>query len=89
MMHANTIEHPRPRREAAQSHTRYVKPLSSADRDYFRWRAIQEAEAARLASCCEARLAHEEMAEAYRLLCGLRKSQEGSHPTSGVAQFPF
>jgi hypothetical protein len=50
-----------------------MEQLCSIDLDYFRRRATQEAEAARAVSCCEARLAHEEMAEAYRLLCQSQK----------------
>jgi hypothetical protein len=69
--------------------TQCVTRMSSADVDYYRRRADQEAEAARLAQCCEARLAHEQMAEAYRLLCRFRSTQDDPHLASELSTLLF
>ena len=66
-----------------------ARRLTEADRDYFRRRAAQEAEAAYAASCCEARLAHEELASAYRLLCSSRKAAADPHLASELSMFQF
>lgn len=72
MIHVNIIENPRPSLAAmSASLEQRTKRASSAEMAYFRRRAAQEAEAARTASCIQARRAHEEMAEAYRLRCRL------------------
>lgn len=86
MIHANIIEvlGPEPARSDS-SRERRTKHLSSTDRHYFHRRAGQEAEAARAASCSEARLAHEEMAQAYRLLCQSHKSSADPHLASEIA----
>lgn len=90
MMHAKIIDDAIPGRpEPAETLTRCLKQLSSADRDYFRRRSYQETEAARLASCCEARLAHEELAEAYQLLCGTRKCQDDQNLPATLPGFLF
>lgn len=46
-------------------------PMDADDRAYFLKRALQEQEAARLATCPEARCRHEELAAAYRFRCEL------------------
>ena len=43
--------------------------MDANDRAYFLRRAFQEEEAARLATCREARDRHEELAAAYRFRC--------------------
>lgn len=83
MMHANIVETRRP-----EPLGECVRLLSQADRDYFRRRADEEAEAAIAASCCEARLAHEVLASAYRLLCSSRKGAADPH-LSPVSMFQF
>ena len=83
MNHANTIEGPGP--DPARSDEtldRSTKQLSSTEKDYLHRRAAQEAEAAQAASCTEARLAHEELAEAYRLLCRSDKNSAEPHLAS-------
>ena len=53
--------------------------------DYYRDRARAECEAALNASCAEARHAHAEMAEAYRLLVELHElRQRGALPRDKV-----
>ena len=53
--------------------------------DYYRARARTECEAALNASCKEARRAHAEMAEAYRLLIELHElRQRGALPADKV-----
>ena len=84
MMHADIVEARGP-----ESLGECVRQLSQADRDYFRRRAAQEAEAARAASCCEARLAHEALASAYRLLCSSRKAAADPHLASELSMFQF
>jgi hypothetical protein len=63
--------------------------LSAADRDYFRHRAAEEAEAANAASCGEARMAHEGLASAYRLLCSSRQGRAAPHLAPELAMFQF
>jgi len=83
-MHANIVETRGP-----ESLGGCAILLSRADRDYFRGRAAQEAEAAIVASCCEARLAHEELASAYRLLCSSRKGAADRHLAPELSMFQF
>lgn len=83
-MHANIVETLRPEAPGERA-----KLLSQADRDYFRRRADEEAEAAEAASCCEARLAHEELASAYRMLCSSRKAAGDPHLPSELSIFQF
>lgn len=66
-----------------------VGQFSEADREYYRCRAAQEAEAARASSCCEARMAHEELAAAYRLLSSGRQGGANSQLASDLAMFQF
>lgn len=66
-----------------------VAQLSEADRDYYRRRAAQETEAASESSCCEARMAHEELAAAYRLLCSTGQCQADPHLASELTMFQF
>ena len=72
MMHGNIVEtpsqHPFPDRPA-EAFYRHLSQLTATDRDYFRRRAAQEDEAAQASLCSEARIAHEELAAAYRQLC--------------------
>ena len=90
MMHAKIIEEPGPSRtEPTQRLIGRINGLSRADRDYYRLRATQEADAAHRASCIEARLAHQEMAEAYRLLCGSGKCQDDPHLAEELSVFLF
>jgi hypothetical protein len=63
--------------------------MGSADVEYYRRRAAQEAEAARVAECCEARLVHEQMEEAYRLLCRSRSGDDNPHLASELSTFLF
>jgi len=90
MIHANIIEAlgPDPVR-SDETLERCTNRLSSTDMDYFHRRAAQEAEAAHAASCSEARLAHEEMAEAYRLLCRSQKSGSDPHLASELSALLF
>ena len=60
---------------------------SPGDREYFRLRAAEEMEAAQIARCREARIAHEKLAAAYRQLCAPLGSQAGSGPASDVPSF--
>jgi hypothetical protein len=70
MMHAMILEAPaQSRAHSNEQLAGRAIQLSSADRDYYRRRKIQEYEAAARASCCEARFAHEELAAAYRQFC--------------------
>ena len=86
MINANIIEDPGPDlTRSDRPLERRTHRLSSTERDYFRRRAIHEAEAARAAACSEARLAHEEMAEAYWLLCRSRQSRAHPHSASELA----
>lgn len=90
MIHVNIVDDPGPCQAASNEMLeRCTKRLSSAERDYFHRRAAQEAEAAQAASCTEARLAHEEMAEAYRLLCRSHKSSADPHLASELSAFLF
>ena len=72
-MHAKILETPKPAESKAQP-TRAFPPFPAktepADRDYYHRRLAQEHDAAQAASCHEARMAHEELARAYSLLCG-------------------
>lgn len=56
-------------RNAREAHYCSVKNMGAKDRAYFLKRALQEQEAARVATCAEARERHEELAVAYRLRC--------------------
>lgn len=70
MMHAKILETPeKGRAQSKEQPAKGVKQLGSADSDYYRRRAVQEDEAAARASCCEARVAHSELAAAYGQLC--------------------
>lgn len=91
MMHAKIIEDTGKlgKQEPSQEPTRRLERLSSDDREYYHRRSNQEAEAARIASCCEARLAHEELAEAYRLLCGSGKCQDAPQLSAMLPTFLF
>jgi hypothetical protein len=84
MMHANIVE-----TRGTETLGECVRQLSQGDRDYFRRRAAEEAEAANAASCCEARMAHEELASAYRLLCSSRKAAADPHLTFELRMFQF
>jgi hypothetical protein len=83
MMHANIVKLPVP-----ELPDQCVRQLTAADRDYFRRRAAQEADAANLSSCTEAKMAHEELEAAYRLLCSTRRDLADPRPTSELAIFP-
>lgn len=90
MMHAKIIENPDQGRSQSNSKlSKCVKQLSSADRDYFRRRATQESEAAASASCCEARLAHEELAAGYLQLCRSNGAPADPHLASELVMFRF
>ena len=92
MMHAKIIETPTPEEiqaQADQAFAQCLEQLSSTDRAYYRRRAEQELEAVRSASCCEARIAHEELARAYRLLCSSSKARRDAHLASEMAMFQF
>jgi hypothetical protein len=84
MVHANIVETRRP-----EVLGECARLLSQADKDYFRRRADEEAEAADAAYCCEARMAHEELASAYRLLCSTRNGAADRHlaPELNIFQF--
>jgi hypothetical protein len=82
MAHAKILEtRTRDQTLSDKAPTPCARQLNPADRDYYRWRADEEAKAARAASCCEARLAHEGLATAYRRLC----SPNGSHAENRLA----
>ena len=83
-MHANIVETRRPGAPGESA-----EPQSQADRDYFRHRADEEAKAADAASCCEARIAHEELACAYRQLCTSRNGAADPHLASELSIFQF
>lgn len=83
MIHARIIKDPGPFHGTAdEASGRGVERSGSADQDYFRQRADQEATAAQAATCCEARLAHEELAAAYRKLCVANGDQISIDPDS-------
>lgn len=44
--------------------------MNSVDYDYFRGRSLEEDQAARKARCIEARICHQQLADAYRQRCG-------------------
>ena len=72
MTHAVIVDPPVSHQQRDQPGEAFLlrgEQLSSGDRDYFRNRAAQEAEAARSAGCGEARIAHEKLATAYWKLC--------------------
>lgn len=90
MMHANILEtraHDQDQVKSEKAFSHCVKRLNSADRDYFRRRAEEETEATRKAACCESRLAHEELARAYRLLCSSNDAYGEDHLTSELAMY--
>lgn len=90
MMHAKILETPEPdRARSNEQFAECVKQLSSADRDFYRRRAVQEDEASARAVCCEARLAHEELAAAYRQLCRSNGASADPHRASELAMFRF
>lgn len=90
MIHAKLIEDPGSSPTGSNDAIEQsVMRLSPVDRDYYHRRAVQEAEAARRASCREARLAHEEMAQAYRLLCQPDKGNADSHLVSELSECLF
>jgi hypothetical protein len=66
-----------------------VRPQSATERDYYCHRAAEEAKAANAASCGEARIAHEKLAAAYRLLCSSRQGWADPHLASEPAMFQF
>lgn len=70
MMHARIVETPKRDRLAPFQALLRGRTPSIPDRNYYHQRAAEESDAARRAVCIEARLAHAELAEAYRLLCG-------------------
>ena len=84
MVHAEIVEARGP--EALRQ---CASELSQADRDYYRRRAAQEAEAARASSCCEARIAHQQLATTYRLLCAVREGPDEPQLASELAMFRF
>lgn len=84
MVHADIVEARGP-----ESLGECVRQLCKADRDYYQRRAAQEAEAARASSCCEARMAHEEMAAAYRLLCSAGQGRDEPKLASDLILFQF
>jgi hypothetical protein len=89
-MQAKILETPeQSRAQSAKQLAECVKRLSSADRDYYRRRAVQEDEAATRAGCCEARLAHAELAAAYRQLCRSEGAQLDPRLASELAMFRF
>jgi hypothetical protein len=86
MMGAIILDTPMPDRHLTQPDEAIspsTKQLSSSDRDYYRRRATDEADAATKASCGEARIAHEQLATAYRRLC----SSHGAHVDPGSSLF--
>jgi hypothetical protein len=92
MMHAKILGTSDPdekRNPLGEALAQRVEQLSPADRDYFGRRALQESKAARASSCPEARLAHEKLAEAYRLLCPLDGGHANPHLASELALFQF
>ena len=92
MMNAIIFETPIPDPRQVRSideSTRCGKQLRSTDEDYFRRRAVQEVEAARDATCCEARIAHEKLAAAYRHLWSSNMVQADSDLASGSPMFRF
>ena len=90
MMHAKVIETPEQGREPSNNElAECLKQLTSVDRDYYRLRVAQEDEAARRASCDEARLAHEELAAAYRQLCQSDGAPVDPHLASELVMFRF
>lgn len=90
MIHANVIRDPGPCQVGSnETLEQCTKRLSSAERDYFHRRAAQETEAAQAASCTEARLAHEAMAEAYWLLCRSHEGSADPHLASDLSMFLF
>jgi hypothetical protein len=89
-MHAKILEAPEQiRAQSGERVVECVKRLSSADRDYYRRRALQEDEAATRAASCEARLAHSELAAAYRQLCRSDGAQLDPCLASELAMFRF
>ena len=89
-MHAKMIETPKEgRAQSSEQFAECVMRLSSAERDYYRRRAAQEDEAATTAGCCEARLAHAELAAAYRQLCQFEGAQLDPRFASEPAMFRF
>jgi hypothetical protein len=92
MIHAIIVDEPRPdpsRVRPADTLAECVQHLSAADREYFQSRAVQESEAARDASCSEARVAHEELAKAYGQLCSSIEGRADQHLASDLAMFRF
>ena len=92
MMHAMILETPAPDERKGQSEKAFsqcLARLTPADRDYYRRRLAQEHDAARAASCCEARMAHEELARAYRLLSSANDKCDETHLASEPAMFQF
>lgn len=92
MMHADIVQTTTPDPPPARPEETLAwctRGLTAADRNYFRRRAAQEAEASRASGCDEAKLAHEELATAYRLLCTPRKAPAQPHLASELAMFRF
>lgn len=90
MMHAAIVKSPFPdTRRDRPDEGQCAKHLDKAEREYYHRRASQEAHAAREATCREARLAHEELATAYQLLCSSNGPEVNRHPVPGPAMFQF
>lgn len=90
MMHAKIFEMPGECRTGSDEKlAECVKHLSSADKAYFRRRAVQEKDAAASASCSEARCAHEELAAAYLQLCRSNGEPADPHLASELVMFRF
>lgn len=84
MIHSSIIEEPAPDRTEWDEWAAQGASLpSQADQEHYRKRAREEAEAARAATCREARLAHEELAAAYRKLGSF--SESGTEPNRPAA----
>lgn len=87
MIHSSINEEPGPdRTEWDERAAQGASQLTPADQEHYRKRATEEAEAARVATCREARLAHEELAAAYRKLGS--PSESGTEPNR-LAAFSF
>lgn len=90
MMHANIIETPEQRLvQSSDQLAQCVKKLNPVDREYFHRRAIEEDDAAVKASCDEARLAHQELAAAYRQLSRTDGECVDPHLASELVMFRF
>lgn len=85
MMRARILETPdKGRAHSCEQTVKTVRQLSSSERNYYSRRAVQEHEAAAGASCCEARVAHSELAAAYGRLCRSNGALADPHLTATV-----